>query len=484
MDQSLINRQQFKGNSSITGIIAVILVLDSYYFASFGFSIVVFVLSLSVIGIALIFNKIYSDQLKDLATTALILQESMQSNNKRQIKESAKTELGQCVIDQLNQYFSMVETSSAWIERICATPTEPADLPALDSKLSNNRLLQSLQKLQKCLSSSQDHKHQEHSLLHELQDQQTVNLLNNLQSNQNDLIGITTRMEQVEKIAEETGNNAENSVSGVTAISASLNQINSNIQSVKDVISALTDDSKNITESLSMITGIADQTNLLALNASIEAARAGEHGRGFAVVADEVKNLSEHTKNSAQEVAQTLASFNQRVDLMHRKAETSAQLSAEIIEQMDTFHAQFLNLSQSAQTSVKNISYAKDKTFCLLTKLDHIIYKQNAYIAINHPEDTDQHHTIMKNAHECRLGEWCDSGLGRDHFSHTVAYGKLSKPHAKVHDSAIQAYNKSRENWQQNPDLVYQVHKLVKEMESSSEDLMKYIDAMVEEQYK
>jgi methyl-accepting chemotaxis protein len=33
--------------------------------------------------------------------------------------------------------------------------------------------------------------------------------------------------------------------------------------------------SRKVTDSLSMITGIADQTNLLALNASIEAARAG-----------------------------------------------------------------------------------------------------------------------------------------------------------------------------------------------------------------
>ena len=154
----------------------------------------------------------------------------------------------------------------------------------------------------------------------------TSNLLDNLKANQNDLINISEQMQKVEDIATDTGNNAENSLSAVDTISHSLTNINDNIHSVSDVISALIADSKKVTDSLLMITGIADQTNLLALNASIEAARAGEHGRGFAVVAEEVKNLSEHTKNAALEVSQTLVTFNKRVEQMHHEAETSAGL--------------------------------------------------------------------------------------------------------------------------------------------------------------
>ncbi len=311
----------------------------------------------------------------------------------------------------------------------------------------------------------------------------TNNLLDNLKVNQNDLINITEQMQKVEAIATKTGESAEQSLNTVDTISNSLTHINENIHSVSNVITALINDSKKVTESLSMITGIADQTNLLALNASIEAARAGEHGRGFAVVADEVKNLSEHTKNAAMEVSQTLTSFNQRVEQMYQEAESSANLSQEIMGQVTSFRDQFSGLSESAQTSVSFISYAKDKSFALLTKLDHIIYKQNAYIAIENPEDCPNYHAIAVDNHNCRLGKWYDSGVGYQSFRQTGAYAKLALPHADVHESTQKAYAVSRENWIMKPELLKSICHNMKRSEEASAEVMKYIDLMVEEKH-
>lgn len=59
---------------------------------------------------------------------------------------------------------------------------------------------------------------------------------------------------------------------------------------------------EKISQLTSDILSISSQTNLLALNASIEAARAGEAGKGFAVVADEIRELSESSRNTANNI--------------------------------------------------------------------------------------------------------------------------------------------------------------------------------------
>ncbi len=312
----------------------------------------------------------------------------------------------------------------------------------------------------------------------------TVNLLGNLKGNQNDLLSITEQLQKVEAITTETGRNAEASLATVDTISRSLVNINENVHSVSDVITALISDSKKITESLSMITGIADQTNLLALNASIEAARAGEHGRGFAVVADEVKNLSEHTKNAALEVAKTLKAFNQRVEQMRVEAESSASLSQEIMGQVGSFRHQFSDLSESAKASISYTVYAKDKSFGFLTKLDHIIYKQNGYIAIESPQDCPQRQAIMVDNHNCRLGKWYYEGIGYETFRTTHAYSKLDAPHRDVHKATQAAYTISREDWQGDPQKLDEIISHMRLAEQASGEVMQYIDEMVKEKHR
>ena len=320
-----------------------------------------------------------------------------------------------------------------------------------------------------------------HSELHNLN---TGHLIRNLKLTQADLVKISDEMAQVEGIATRNGEVADNSQSAVNAMATSLENISGNIESVSSVIHQLEQDSKRVTESLSIITDIADQTSLLALNAAIEAARAGEQGRGFAVVADEVKALSNRTKEAAIDVSQTIDSFSQRVQEMVEQSESSTRAASEVTEKIEDFRHQFSEIASSAEDTKRYVSYAKDRTFGSLAKADHVIFKQNGYLALDTSENRDPEIAAISTTHtECRLGKWYYEGFGQEEFRHTSSYQALELPHAAVHHAVQQAVSLRDENWQKHAEVREKIVDAMRNAEEESYKILQYIDDMIEERH-
>jgi methyl-accepting chemotaxis protein len=98
----------------------------------------------------------------------------------------------------------------------------------------------------------------------------------------------------------------------VKRVLGSMQSIASAVTETSETVGLLGEDSRRISQIVTVIDDIAKKTNLLALNAAIEAARAGEQGRGFAVVAGEVRRLAESTAKATGEIGGMIQGIQQR----------------------------------------------------------------------------------------------------------------------------------------------------------------------------
>lgn len=308
-----------------------------------------------------------------------------------------------------------------------------------------------------------------------------ANLLKNLKENQEDLANVNHEMETVQKISGSTAEKALQSKQSIGRVIADLNQIVDMVNHMDTAFRQLNDHSIRVTKAVKDIIEITEQTNLLALNAAIEAARAGEHGRGFAVVADEVRALANHTKDVTQEITPAIQAFSAEARRMMEDSEAMKKLVNESNETITCFEENFTEFAAASRRAYENMTFALDMSFASLVKMDHIIYKQNAYRCLEVGKDADEVRSVMVDHHNCRLGKWYDSGNGAKLFSNMPSYAALKPPHRTVHSNVHEAVNCIHRDWVMNKELQDKMIACFEQAEQGSSEIIRIINRLVNE---
>ena len=381
------------------------------------------------------------------------------------------------MLDQMEPFFREVDTTfSNAVAGKFYRKTQPDGLHG-EFKQSLIRINESLHAMEAnalCINRNE--------LLSRLSNLNTEKMLANLKLNQQDMITITEQMSSVVDIAARNSEMAAAAQHSLERITNVLDGILSRVDQTGRAIQKLNERSVEMTSMISLIAGVADQTNLLALNAAIEAARAGEHGRGFAVVADEVRNLAANTKNATNEITQMISNISEDTEKMMADAEQMRAMANDSQGEMVDFKEKYSGFAESSRTTLQKIDYAQSINFASLVKLDHLVYKQNAYIAVNKGVDADEASAVWDDHHSCRLGKWYDEGEGREKFSRTKSFKALEQPHAEVHRSIHEAVHHIAQDWERNQEIKEKILTAFKSAEESSDRVMDLVDRMVKEQ--
>jgi methyl-accepting chemotaxis protein len=331
--------------------------------------------------------------------------------------------------DTINQFLSQLENFAHKISYSIDKASQKTDYPQIETGDFQGQFKNNIQTTNKAIALMKtDTEHIAGTDVNEALSEIGSGVIGELELIETDLKQSLNHIEKIVQSSENTSTNAQNSALEIKEISSGLFELIEGVDNSSQNIEALSQKTLEITSIINLIKDIADQTNLLALNAAIEAARAGEHGRGFAVVADEVRKLAERTQKGTSEIEISIQTLQQDVHNLQERSKSMNSIAQKSSESVSNFAITLDTFSNDAKSASKYAESIADAVFIILAKMDHTIYKSNAYSSIYRRRLRSNPLTIT----ECQLGKWLND-QAKEKFSHTNNYKKIDEPHKKIH---------------------------------------------------
>ena len=302
-----------------------------------------------------------------------------------------------------------------------------------------------------------------HNINHSLADTQStyLSLLEDLQN-----------MMKESKATADGSNEGLNLTQNIVSDTTNLYQ---QIETEEEIVNSLVKKSSDISEAITVIDQIAFQTNILSLNAAVEAATAGEAGKGFAVVAQEVRNLATRSADAAKTIKTVVEAIQVETARMKKSSDVVASVVNQTKQRVDVLITLMNQFQKNSSRSVFEVESISNKIFVNLAKLDHVIYKNNLYQLIF----GDNNKFKAVDHHNCRLGKWYDTGLGKQQFSHVKSFRGLEPFHKIVHDEANALAHECSGNSVVCTKQI--IEERIEKIENSSHGVFEYLDKILEE---
>jgi methyl-accepting chemotaxis protein len=157
-----------------------------------------------------------------------------------------------------------------------------------------------------------------------------------------------------------TADNARQTSSRLSVARSTAGSVEDIARRAIEAMRSIEGSSREMSEIVNVIDGIAFQTNLLALNAGVEAARAGDSGRGFAVVATEVRALAARSAEAAKDIKALISTSTDQIGGGVSLVESSGDAMRQIVGEVSAVSGLVDEIAEAAEKQANGIAEISD----------------------------------------------------------------------------------------------------------------------------